>query len=72
MPVKAPVLVQAPVPQLYDWTGFYVGVHSGMAWGGSNWNEQPDRLAGSLNVFQRYDAFTEFGSWFGGVQAGYN
>lgn len=72
MPVKAPVLVQAPVPQLYDWTGFYVGAHVGMAWGGSNWTEQPDGLKGSLNVFQRYDAFTEFGSWFGGVQAGYN
>jgi high affinity Mn2+ porin len=72
LPVKAPLLVQAPVPQLYDWTGFYAGGHLGMAWGTSNWTNQPDGLAGSLNVFQRYDAFTEFGSWFGGVQAGYN
>ena len=31
MPVKAPVRVKAPVPQLYDWTGFYAGVHLGDA-----------------------------------------
>jgi high affinity Mn2+ porin len=72
MPVKAPVLVKAPVPQLYDWTGFYLGPHLGYAWGRSNWTEQPDGLSGSLNMFQRYDAFTNTGSWFGGFQAGYD
>ena len=66
MPVKAPVLVKAPAPQLYDWTGFYAGVHVGDAWGRSNWTEQPDGFSGSLNMFQRYDAFTGAGSWFGG------
>jgi hypothetical protein len=58
MPVKAPILVKAPVPQLYDWTGFYLGAHVGDAWGRSNWTEQPDGLAGSINMFQRYDNFT--------------
>jgi high affinity Mn2+ porin len=72
MPVKAPVLVNAQVPQLYDWTGFYAGAHLGYAWGRSNWTEQPDGLAGSLNMFQRYDAFSNTGSWFGGLQAGYD
>ena len=72
MPVKAPVLVKAPAPQLYDWTGFYAGVHIGDAWGRSNWSEQPDGLNGSLNMFQRYDAFTGAGSWFGGAQVGYD
>jgi high affinity Mn2+ porin len=72
MPVKAPVLVKAPAPQLYDWTGFYAGVHLGDAWGHSNWSEQPDGLTGSLNMFQRYDAFDGTGSWFGGMQAGYD
>jgi high affinity Mn2+ porin len=70
MPVKAPVLPKAPVPQLYDWTGFYLGTHLGYAWGRSNWTEQPDGLSGSLNMFQRYDAFENTGSWFGGLQAG--
>jgi high affinity Mn2+ porin len=72
MPVKAPVLVKAPVPQLYDWTGFYAGAHLGDAWGRSNWTEQPDGLSGSLNMFQRYDNFTGTGSWFAGLQAGYD
>jgi high affinity Mn2+ porin len=56
----------------YNWNGFYAGVHIGVAWGSSNWTEQPDGLVGSLNLFQRPDAFSEFGSWFGGVQAGYD
>jgi outer membrane immunogenic protein len=33
MPVKA--LVYAPV---YNWSGFYVGINSGGAWGTSNWS----------------------------------
>jgi high affinity Mn2+ porin len=72
MPVKAPVLVKAPVPQLYDWTGPYLGAHLGYAWGSSNWSEQPDGLSDTLNMFQRYDAFAGTGSWFGGFQAGYD
>jgi high affinity Mn2+ porin len=56
----------------YNWNGFYAGVHLGVAWGSNNWTQQPDGLAGSFNLFQRPDAFSEFGSWFGGVQAGYN
>ena len=37
MPVKAPV---APAVVLYDWTGFYVGVHVGYSWGraDNSWN----------------------------------
>jgi high affinity Mn2+ porin len=72
MPVKAPVLVKAPAPQLYDWTGFYLGAHLGYAWGRSHWTEQPDGISDSLNMFQRYDAFSNTGSWFGGLQAGYD
>ena len=69
---EGPVLVKAPVPRPYDWTGFYTGVHLGYTWGRSNWTEQPDGLTGSLNMFQRYDAFSNTGSWFGGLQAGYD
>jgi high affinity Mn2+ porin len=72
MPVKAPVLVKAPVSQLYDWSGFYVGAHVGYAWGRSNWTNQPDNLSSSLNMYQSYDAFTGTGSWFGGAQIGYD
>ena len=72
MPVKAPLPVKAPVSQLYDWTGFYAGAHLGYAWGRSDWTEQLDGLSGSLNMFQRYDAFANTGSWFAGLQVGYD
>ena len=41
MPMKAPSVVAVPAPQLYDWTGWYVGVHMGDAWGKSNWTKPP-------------------------------
>jgi high affinity Mn2+ porin len=72
VPVKAPLLVKAPALQLYDWTGFYAGAHLGYAWGRSNWSEQPDGISDTLNMFQRYDAFTGTGSWLAGVQLGYD
>ena len=71
MVTKAPAISHSDAAA-YNWSGFYAGVHMGVAWGNSNWTEQPDGLAGSLNLFQRPNAFSEFGSWFGGVQAGYD
>ena len=70
MPVKAPP-VTASVGQLYDWTGFYVGAHVGQGWGKSNWTTAPD-LSGSVNVFNRFDAFESTGGYFGGLQFGYD
>src|SRR5262245_7393705 len=67
LPRKAPVLVN----DTYNWTGWYVGVHTGDAWGKSNWSKPPDQT-GSLNLFQRYDAFATTGSYFGGFQFGYD
>jgi hypothetical protein len=68
MVTKAPAIPYSNAAA-YDWSGFYAGVHMGVAWGSSNWTEQPEGLAGSINLFQRPDAFSEFGSWFGGIQA---
>ena len=72
MPVKAP-----PIPQAYDWSGFYVGGHLGIADGNSNWTANPTQAglpatSGSLNVFLPPDIFFESGSFLAGVQAGYN
>jgi high affinity Mn2+ porin len=72
LPTKAP----PPLPA-YDWTGFYAGGHFGYAWGNSNWTASSTAapapaVSGSLNLFQSFDAFKETGSFFAGVQVGYN
>jgi len=67
LPVKAP---PPSIPFAYDWSGLYVGAHYGDAWGTSNWTTPG--AAGSFSVHQPYDAFSDTGSRFAGVQAGYN
>jgi high affinity Mn2+ porin len=67
LPVKAP----PPSAQAYDWTGFYIGGHVGNAWGTSNFTGPPG-ISGSLDLYQPFDSFNEAGSWFTGVQAGYD
>jgi len=67
LPTKAPPAAAAIA---YDWSGFYAGGHLGYAWGNSNWTTAG--ASGSLNLAQPIDAFSESGSFFAGVQAGYN
>jgi high affinity Mn2+ porin len=71
LPVKAP-----PAPADYDWTGFYVGGHVGLATGQSGWTLAPlgggAPVSGSFGLYQSPNAFKESGSWFEGVQGGYN
>jgi high affinity Mn2+ porin len=72
MSVKAP-----PIYTSYDWTGFYVGGHLGYAWGNSDWAASTTAavtpsISGSIELFQPFDGFKETGSFFEGVQAGYN
>ncbi len=67
----------APAPSAFDWTGFYAGGHAGNAWGNSNWTATstagpPFGAAGSLDLYQSFDAFRETGSVFEGLQAGYD
>jgi high affinity Mn2+ porin len=57
--------------QPHDWSGFYVGGHLGLAWGSSDWNAGPG-INGSTDLFQRIDTFDNGGSFFGGLQAGFN
>ena len=72
MPLKAPVN-----PPYYDWTGFYVGAHGGYATGYSKWSGTErgtpfPTLSGSLDFFHAFDGFKGTGSYFVGLQAGYN
>jgi high affinity Mn2+ porin len=72
MPLKAP-----PALQPYDWSGLYVGSHVGYAGGRSNWTANPNQAGlsasrGSLNLYLPPDSFAEAGSFFEGLQVGYN
>jgi high affinity Mn2+ porin len=57
--------------QPYGWTGFYASGHPGLAWGNSNWTADPG-ISGSTDLFQRIDNFDNGGSFFSGLQAGFN
>jgi outer membrane immunogenic protein len=39
-----------PAIKVYDWTGFYVGLNAGGAFGRSVWSSVPDLTSGSSNV----------------------
>ena len=59
----------------YNWNGFYAGGQLGYAWGQSNWTaSEPGapNISGSFGLAQPVDIFSESGSFFGGLQAGYN
>jgi hypothetical protein len=69
--------VKAPLPYEYDWTGFYVGGHTGLALGNSNFTANAatpgaPSVFGSLDMYRSPNAFYESGSWLMGVQGGYN
>jgi high affinity Mn2+ porin len=58
-----------------DWIGWYVGGHLGDAWGASNWTASGGGTpftAGSLDLYQPFDGFSGNGSYFGGLQVGYD
>ena len=71
-----PLLTKAPALPFasgapYNWTGFYAGGNMGVAWGSSNWTAGPG-ISGTTDLFQTIDTFDEGGSFFAGVQGGYN
>lgn len=68
LPTKA---APSLAPAAYDWTGFYLGAHLGYAWGRSRF-AGPAGVTGALDLYQPYDAFKNTGSYFGGLQLGYN
>jgi high affinity Mn2+ porin len=76
--LSAPVIKAPPlVAQAYDWTGFYVGAHAGLAFGNSNWTANATTpgaapVSGFLDMYRSPNAFYESGSWLLGVQGGYN
>jgi high affinity Mn2+ porin len=68
---------QSPGPEASPWNGFYLGATLGYAWGTNDWTVRDSGsplpvASGSFGIFQPFDAFTEAGSYIGGIHAGYN
>jgi high affinity Mn2+ porin len=69
--------VKAPPKKSYDWSGFYAGAHFGYGGGSSHWTAHATGavgppLIGSLDFFNSFDVFKGTGSYFDGLQGGYN
>ncbi|HTO81950.1 MAG TPA: carbohydrate porin [Methylomirabilota bacterium] len=68
---------KAPAASPFDWSGLYVGGHFGYAAGASNWSATDSggsapALAGSLDLYNSFNALKGDGSYLAGLQAGYN
>jgi outer membrane immunogenic protein len=61
LPARGPIYKAAPFVQAPTWTGAYVGVHAGYAWG-----------SGSLGAFGTGFGSSDIDGAFGGGQIGYN
>ena len=75
--IALPPAVVAPSPNTLDWTGIYVGGQAGFAGGRSSWsanatNRLEPSQAGALNFYQPFNPWTGTGSYFMGLQGGYN
>jgi outer membrane immunogenic protein len=75
MPMPYPVPPPAyfpPVP-FYNWTGFYIGINGGGAFGTSNWTDPIDGPTGNFNtsgylIGGTVGANYQIGSWVLGVE----
>jgi high affinity Mn2+ porin len=75
LPVKAPP-ASTPAPA-FDWTGWYFGGSYGYASGYSRWNATQaggagPTLSGAVDLTNPLNGYFGDGSYFGGLQAGYN
>ncbi len=64
--LKAPVYKAPPAPVYYNWTGFYIGINGGGAWGHTDW--QYNFTSGAPHTFADHKTH---GALFGGT-VGYN
>lgn len=66
----------APAPAPQAWQGAYIGGHFGWGWGSAHWTSaaagDPAVARGSLDLYNGYNPSGGTGSYFMGLQAGYN
>jgi len=75
--VAVPLSTATPAAPSFDWTGWYFGGHAGYATGHTQWTAteagaSTPTLSGSLDLFNPFSSFVTDGSYFVGLQAGYN
>jgi outer membrane immunogenic protein len=63
LPVKAPIL---KTPAVYNWSGFYVGLHAGGGWGSARWVDVTDPS------FPEDEGTHNVSGWLAGGQLGFN
>ena len=72
----ADLITKAPqAPAFYDWAGFYFGGHLGYATGSSAWTATDpagSSTSGTLDLNNGFNIFKGTGSFFAGLQGGYN
>ena len=64
-PMSMPAM-PAPASSAYDWTGFYLGLHGGYAWGESD-VELSEAVLGGIG-----ETSIDLEGWLAGVQGGFN
>ncbi len=64
-----------PASAIFDWSAFYIGGHVGYASGSSGWTATDPAggaSSGTLDLYNGFDIFKGTGSFFAGLQGGYN
>jgi high affinity Mn2+ porin len=72
---QAPLQARPSAAAPFDWTGAYFGGHAGYAAGRSDWSASQAGGVGSVggtDLTNGFDLFKGSGSFFGGLQGGYN
>jgi outer membrane immunogenic protein len=73
LPAPGPPPPYVPAVPYYNWTGFYLGINGGGAFGNSNWTDPVDVAPGNFNVTGGLIGGTvgynyQIGSWVLGVE----
>jgi high affinity Mn2+ porin len=67
-----PEMPRESASQRLDWNGWYAGGRMGLAIGSSHWSANRSGPSGSLDLFKAPHFSDGTGSYFGGLQVGYN